>query len=173
MPTDGMIIITDVGHAKLTHAVATQTHVAISHVALGDGNGAPYDPGYGQTALKRERARVAIHRYHWADDSAWRVTAEFAADDTPAFSVREIGFFDAEGALIFVWAGRDVQPRQTGAVDYLLDQVLNLDRVKNGVVVIAAPEDEVFDLSVATATALADLQLEQLRIAEIIAADKN
>jgi hypothetical protein len=123
--------------------------------------------------LKREKARVQIARQHWADDQAWRVVSEFDADNTPAFTVREIGFFDTEGDLIFIWAGRDVQPRQTGAVDYLLDQVLTLDRVKNGVVVIAAPSDELFEHAVVTATALATTQLEQLRLSDQIRALKQ
>lgn len=170
MPNDGTIIITDIGHAKLNAAVVTQTKVEITHIAMGDGNGAVYDPGFSQAALKREKARVPIERRHFADDNAWRVTAEFEADATPTFWVREIGFIDAEGDMIFLWAGSDVNARQTGAIDYLLDQVLNLDRVKDGVVIVNAPDDVAFDLTVTTGIALANLQLEQLRQADAIRA---
>ena len=170
MPSDGTILITDTGHAKLNAAVATQTRVEITHVAMGDGNGAAYDPGYGQSALKHELARVPITRRHIADENAWRISAEFDADATPAFWVREIGFFDAEGDMIFLWAGADVDSRQTGAVDYLLDQVLTLDRIKNGVVIVNAPDDVAFDLAVATLRNFATLHIEQFRQAERIRA---
>ena len=168
MPNDGTILITDIGHAKLNAAVATQTKVEITHVAMGDGNGAVYDPGYGQTALKREQARIPIESRHIAGENVWRVTAEFDADTTPVFWVREIGFIDAEGDMIFLWAGVDVDARQTGAIDYLLDQVLNLDRVKDGVVIVNAPDDALFDLAVQTAHNLATLHLEQFRQSERI-----
>lgn len=168
MPSDGTIIITDIGHAKLNNAVVTQTKVEITHIAMGDGNGAVYNPGFGQTVLKREKARVPIERRHVAGDNAWRITAEFDADNTPTFWVREIGFIDAEGDMIFLWAGSDVSARQTGAIDYLLDQVLNLDRVKDGVVIVNAPSDHVFDLSIQTAHSMALMQLEQLRQGDAI-----
>ena len=168
MPSEGKFIITNTGDARLSAALGTETAVEITHVALGDGNGAVYDPGYGQAELKNELARVPIKRRHFADDNAWRITAEFNANETPAFWVREIGFFDAEGDLIFLWAGTDISPRQTGAVDYLLDKIMTLDRVKDGVVVIGAQDDEVFDTALTNAIALGNLQHEQLRQADQI-----
>jgi len=145
MSGDGEIIITDIGHAKITAAVGSQTVVEITHVAMGDGNGAVYAPGFGQVSLKREKARVAITRRHLAGDNAWRITAEFDADTTPTFWVREIGFIDAEGDLIFLWAGSNVDARQTGVIDYLLDHALAMDRIKNGVVIVNAPDDALFE----------------------------
>lgn len=170
MPSDGTILITDVGHAKINAAVSANTKVEISHVALGDGNGGVYEPGYGQTALKREKSRVAIKSRHIGGSNTWVIKAEFDADTTPTFWVREIAFVDTEGNVIFLWAGADISPRQTGAIDYLIDHALNMDRVKNGVVIVAAPDDAVFDLSVTTGIAIANLQLEQLRQADAIRA---
>ena len=165
MPSSGINLITDIGEAKLNQALGSGVAVQITEIALGDGNGANYNPGAGQTALKRERARQTIKKQHMVDTNAWRVTVNFD-HDTPAFWVREIGFFDAEGDLIAIWAGTDIEARQTGAIDYALEHVLNLSRVKEGLVIVNAPDDGVFDLAVATAHNLAILQTEQFRQSE-------
>jgi len=164
MPTT---LLTDIAEAKLTAAAGSGTQVAITHIALGDGNGANYAPSYAQTALQREMARQAIQTRHIVGTNAWRVKAEFDPD-TPAFGVREMGFFDADGDLIAVWAGNDVVPRLTGAITYLVDHVLSFTRVADGLVIVNAPDDVLFDNSVRAATALANLQLEQLRQADTL-----
>lgn len=164
MPTT---LLTDIAEAKITTAAGSGTAVAITHIALGDGNGANYAPSYSQTALQREKARQAIQTRHITGANAWRVKAEFDPD-TPAFAVREMGFFDADGDLIAVWAGNDVVPRQTGAITYLVDHVLSFTRVEDGLVIVNAPDDVVFDMAVSTAAALANLQLEQLRQADLL-----
>ncbi len=160
-------LLTDVAEGKITAASGSATQVAITHVALGDGNGANYAPSHAQVALQRERARMAIETRHLAGANAWRVKASFDPE-TPEFQVREIGFFDADGDLIAIWAGNDVVPRQTGAITYLVDHILSFSRVADGLIVVNAPDDVVFDLAVRTSTSLAYLQLEQLRQADVI-----
>lgn len=162
-------LLTDTGEAKITQAAGSGTQVAITHVALGDGNGANYNPGHGQIGLRRERARKAIERRHIIDPNAWRVKVEFGPE-TPSFHVREMGFFDAAGDLIAIWAGSDIQARQTGAITYLVDHVLSFTRVADGLMIVNAPDDGLFDLAVSTGTAIANLQLEQLRQADVIRA---
>ena len=169
MPSNGIELITDLGAEKLTAALGSGTAVQITEIALGDGNGANYDPGAGQTALKREKARQPIAKQHMVGTNAWRVTVEFD-HDTPAFWVREIGFFDAEGDLIAIWAGADIDARQTGAVDYVLEHILNLSRVKSGLVIVDAPDDLLVHLALQTAHSTAQLQLEQLRQGDAIRA---
>lgn len=164
MPTT---LLTDIAEAKITAAAGSGTAVSITHIALGDGNGANYAPSYSQTALQRELARQAIQTRHIVGSNAWRVKAEFDPE-TPAFAVREMGFFDADGDLIAIWAGNDVVARQTGAITYLVDHVLSFTRVDDGLVIVNAPDDVVFDLAVTTGTAIANLQLEQLRQADAI-----
>lgn len=164
MPTT---LLTDIAEAKLTAAAGSGTQVAITHIALGDGNGGNYGPGFGQTSLQRELARQPIETRHIVANNAWRVKAEFGPD-TPSFFVREMGFFDADGDLIAIWAGSDVEARQTGAITYLVDHVLSFTRVQDGLVIVNAPDDAVFDLAVTTGTAIANLQLEQLRQADAI-----
>jgi len=162
MPTT---LLTDIAEAKITAAAGSGTQVAITHIALGDANGANYAPSYSQTALQREKAREAITTRQLADANSWRVKAEFAPE-TPAFAVREIGFFDADGDLIVIWAGNDVVARQTEAITYLVDHVLNFSRVAEGLVIINAPDDALFDLTVATAYSHATLHLEQFNQSE-------
>lgn len=162
-------LLTDTGLAKITAAAGSGTQVAITHVALGDGNGANYAPSYSQSALQREQVREPILSRHIVGGNAWRAKTEFGPE-TPAFAVREIGFFDADGDLIAIWAGNDVVPRQTGAITYLVDHVLSFSDVGEGLVVINAPDDVTFDLAVSTATSLANIQLEQLRQADAIRA---
>lgn len=164
MPTT---LLTDIAEAKITAAAGSGTAVAITHIALGDGNGANYAPSYSQTALQRELARQAIQTRHIVGTNAWRVKAEFDPD-TPAFGVREMGFFDADGDLIAVWAGNDVVPRQTGVITYLVDHVLSFTRVEDGLVIVNAPDDVLYDLAVSTAHNLAILHTEQFRQSERI-----
>lgn len=164
MPTT---LLTDIAEAKITAAAGSGTAVAITHIALGDGIGANYAPSYSQTSLRRELARQAIQTRHMVGTNAWRVKAEFDPN-TPAFSVREMGFFDADGDLIAIWAGNDVVARQTGAITYLVDHVLSFTRVDDGLVIVNAPDDIVFDLAVSAGSAIANLQLEQLRQADVL-----
>lgn len=166
MPTT---LLTDIAEEKLAAASGSSSQVAITHIALGDGNGANYAPSYSQTALRRERVRQPIHIRNVVDNNAWRVKAEFDPD-TVAFGVREIGFFDADGDLIAIWGGNDVVPRMTGAITYLVDHVLSFTRVADGLIIVDAPDDELFDLTIVTGIALANLQLEQLRQGDVLRA---
>ncbi|PID35269.1 MAG: transposase [Rhodobacterales bacterium] len=166
MPTT---LLTDIAEAKITAAAGSGTAVAITHIALGDGNGANYAPSYSQTALQRELARQAIQTRHIVGTNAWRVKAEFDPD-TPAFAVREMGFFDADGDLIAVWAGNDVVPRQTGSITYLVDHVLSFTRVEAGLVIVNAPDDDLFDAVVAQGRSIFLIFSEQMRQARAIEA---
>jgi len=141
MPTT---ILTDIAEAKITQAAGSGSQVAITHVALGDGNGASYAGDFGQTSLRRERVRVPIERRHIVSTSAWRVKAEFGTN-TVAFDVREAGFFDADGDLIALCTFPAAEVRRTGAIVYLIDHVLNFSRVADGLIIVDAPDDDLFD----------------------------
>lgn len=163
-------LLTDLAEQKLVAAAGSGTQVAITHVALGDGNGSNYSPGHAQTALQRERARLPIQTRTLLDDNAWRVTAEFDPN-TPAFAVREMGFFDADGDLISVWAGNDVDPRQTGAVTYLVDHVLSFSRVATGLVIVNAPDDDLVEFALSTIASQARQSLQLFKLTEAYRAD--
>ena len=141
MPTT---ILTDIAEAKITQAAGSGSQVAITHVALGDGNGASYNGDFDQASLRRERVRVPIELRHIVSPSAWRVKAEFGAD-TVAFDVREAGFFDADGDLIALCTFPAAEVRRTGAIVYLIDHVLNFSRVADGLIIVDAPDDDLFD----------------------------
>lgn len=167
MPLNSVQIITATGQDKLAQALSSGLAVQITDVGLGDGSGLRYNPSEAQTALKNERVRRPITKQHMSDDRTWRVVVEFGTD-VPSFTVREIGFFDSTGALIFVVAGANMNEGATGAYDLLYDAYLNLSSVKDGLVIVSAPDDALFGLAVATGTAIANLQLEQLRQADAI-----
>lgn len=169
MPLNSVQIITAIGQNKLTEALGTELAVQITEVALGDGNGLRYDPSQAQTSLKNERLRRPITRRHMSDERTWRVTVEFGTD-VPNFAVREIGFFNGAGDLIFIVAGAEMVEGTTGAYDLLYDAFLNLSTIKDGLIEIVAPDDVTFDLCVTTGIAIANLQLIQLRQADAIRA---
>lgn len=153
---------------KITIASGSEgTPVAVTHIAIGDGNGSNYTPSREQTALIREQARVPIARRHIIEPNAWRATAEFSADLDP-FQVREVGFFDEDGELVAVWAGLDVEPATTGSFTFIAEHILSFSNVEQGLIVVNAPDDGVFDLAVKTATALATMRLEQMRQADVL-----
>lgn len=141
MPLDATQIITATGQAKLAEAMFEALEVRITDVALGDGNGARYAPSEAQTALRGERVRQPITSQSQLDASTWRVRAEFGTG-IPNFWLREIGFFSAAGDLIFLVAGTDMAEGWTGAFDLLFQHDLNLSGIKDGLVVVSAPDDD-------------------------------
>lgn len=144
MPT---CILTNLGKSLIRTAAGDGSAVAISHVALGDGLGAAYAPDKTQTGLRREKVRQPIERRHAVGQDSWRIVAEFPAN-TAAFQVREMGFFTATGQLIALWAGVDVEPRQTGVITYIVDHILQFSDVDSGLVIVDAPDDELFDFAI-------------------------
>jgi len=141
-------LITDIGLNKIATAAGGASAVAITHVALGNGNGAAYQPTFSQTALKGEVIRRAIDQRVQINPKTWLIRASFAADIVPTMQVREIGFFDVSGSLIVVVAGATFQPRALGGFDYILEQPLNFDRAAEGVIIVTAPDWELFDHAV-------------------------
>ncbi|MBJ58149.1 transposase [Candidatus Saccharibacteria bacterium] len=169
-------ILTDIGLAKITTAAGSGSQVAIAEVAIGDGNGANYNPDYAQTSLVRERARRAIEARSQIEPDKWWIKVEFPPD-TIAFNVREVGFFDADGDLIALFAGADVEPRQTGVISYIIDHVLDFGRIDDGLVVVSAPDDALFDHMISNIETHAIIANEQVRqaiaIRELLSAQKD
>ncbi|MGR3436182.1 MAG: phage tail-collar fiber domain-containing protein [Shimia sp.] len=136
----GTTILTDVGRDKLATAAGSGAAVEITHIALGDADGAPYDPLFDQTALVGERARIAIASRWQVDGYAWVVTADVpGGGDT--YDLREMAFLDQDGDAIALWAGADAEPDRVGISTLHLRHVLDFGRVADGVVMIAAPDD--------------------------------
>jgi hypothetical protein len=81
-----------------------------------------------------------------------------------------MGFFDADGDLIALWAGTDIEPRQVGAVDYSLRHILNFSRVEDGIVTVDVTSNEFYDWQLSVLRELADARLEQFKQSEAIRA---
>lgn len=164
-------IITDAGLAKIRTAAGSVSQVEITHVAIGDGNGANYAPAYDQTQLLRERLRVAIDNRAEIEPDSWWISASFA-DDVPTYNVREVGFFDANGTLIALWADIAAPVRQTGGFTYLVDYVLNFSRA-DGLLIVAAPDNDLFDHAIQnihTHAIVSDEQVKQRLLIRDLAA---
>lgn len=153
MPTT---ILTDLATAKIATASGAATQVAITHVAIGDGNGAAYEGDFAQTALRREQARVEIATRNQATATSWLMTATFPSD-TPTVQVREIGFFDTDGDLIALATFPAEEVREAGGLEYLVSHSIDFSRIPNadGVVIVQAPDDQVVEFSAAVIAALA------------------
>lgn len=160
-------LLTDLAEAKLSVASGDETAVAISEIALGDGAGSFYAPSYGQTSLVNERVRKPVEIRRLVEDRTWWVRAVFGAE-TEKFTVREIGFFDADGDLIAIHAGLDMPARQTGDFEYLAGHYLNFSRVQEGLLIVEAPDDVVWLTSLSQLRANFLIFTEQMRQARVL-----
>ncbi|MDO5940652.1 phage tail-collar fiber domain-containing protein [Burkholderia cepacia] len=104
MANEFFTILTTVGRNKLAAATATATPLALTQMAVGDGdNGAYYNPTEAQTTLKHEVWRGAINRLSVdPNNSSWIVAELVIPDDVGGWYVREVGLFDSTGTMIAV-----------------------------------------------------------------------
>jgi phage-related tail fiber protein len=96
-------ILTAVGEAKLANATALGTPLQISRMAVGDGNGNLPTPNRSQTALVNERYRADLNSLTTDPLNSSQIIAELVIPETEGgYWLREIGLYDAAGALIAV-----------------------------------------------------------------------
>ena len=96
-------IFTRRGAQFLMQSASSGQAVVLTEMAVGDGNGNPVTPAATQTTLVRERYRGRINRIYQDPSDNTRFTAEFIIPaSTDAFTMRELGVFDANGAMIMV-----------------------------------------------------------------------
>ncbi|WP_222103259.1 phage tail protein [Chromobacterium vaccinii] len=104
MNNDFFTLLTAVGKAKLAAAASGGAPLKLSQMAVGEGdNGAYYTPTESQTALKSEAWRAGLN--HLSTDPAnpnWIVAELVIPDQVGGFTIREVGVFDADGALFAV-----------------------------------------------------------------------
>ncbi|MBT2869759.1 phage tail protein [Chromobacterium violaceum] len=104
MSNDFFTILTVVGKAKLAAAASGGAPLKLSQMAVGEGdNGGYYTPSESQTALKSEAWRAGLN--HLSTDPAnpnWIVAELVIPDQVGGFTIREVGVFDADGALFAV-----------------------------------------------------------------------
>lgn len=108
MANEFFTILTAAGRNKLAAATATATPLALTQMAVGDGDpatpgGAYYSPTEAQTTLKHEVWRGAInHLAVDANNQNWIVAELVIPDNVGSFYIREVGLFDSAGTLIAV-----------------------------------------------------------------------
>lgn len=96
-------ILTAVGEAKLANATALGTQLQISRMAVGDGNGALPTPTRLQTELVGEQYRADLNSLTPDPLNANQIIAEMVIPETEGgWWIREMGLYDATGALIAV-----------------------------------------------------------------------
>ena len=98
-------IHTLVGLQAMYDAASAGESLNLTEMAVGDGAGQPTTPDELQTALVREMYRAAINRVYKPDPSGdpRRFAAELVIPATEGgFVLREVGIFDADGALFAV-----------------------------------------------------------------------
>lgn len=96
-------LLTNTGKAKLANATALGTTIQLTHIAVGDGNGAAITPIDTATVLTHEVWRAALNSI--AVDPAntnWIVAEGYIPSTSGGFTVREVGLFDIDGDLIAI-----------------------------------------------------------------------
>nr|WP_321526631.1 phage tail protein [uncultured Cohaesibacter sp.] len=95
--------LTDIGSAALNNAITGGDSVALTELALGDANGASYDPDGSETTLANEQYRLAISSITPdAQNPAWLIVEAVIPPDVGGWWIREAGIFDANGAMFAI-----------------------------------------------------------------------
>lgn len=94
---------TNLGAAKLAYGLANNLPVQISHMAIGDGNGALVNPSGSASVLVREVYRAQLNQlYQHPENPKWMVAELVIPAEVGGWTIRELGLYDAAGDLIFV-----------------------------------------------------------------------
>lgn len=114
------VIVTKKGKEKEMQCLAGECGFDIEEMAVGDGNGANYEPEETQIALKNElwRGKVSICENEEGEDNTG---TRYAVCHIPAnagdFTIREVGAFDKEGNLIMIAKAAPTTLRSTETGD--------------------------------------------------------
>ena len=96
-------VLTDVGKQKLAEAIANETALDFTEMAVGDSNGTSYDPTSDMTALKHVTYRAAIGSMKINAEDKNIMEFEFVVPaSTGGFYVREAGLYSSDGTLIAI-----------------------------------------------------------------------
>ncbi|GAB1663138.1 phage tail protein [Mannheimia haemolytica] len=96
-------IITQYGESVIAQAIANNTPVPLSTMAIGDGNGTPTTPSESQTTLINEVYRAEITDLLQDSETPNQVIAELLVPETVGgFTVREVGIYDDQNKLVAV-----------------------------------------------------------------------
>jgi hypothetical protein len=96
-------IITNNGLAKHATASLGGDPIDLTHLAVGDSNGTPYNPVATATALQNERYRTTLTYVEIDESNPNQLIIEAIIDETVGpFYVREVGIFDSDGDLFAI-----------------------------------------------------------------------
>ncbi|WP_313401748.1 phage tail protein [Stenotrophomonas sp.] len=98
-----MAILTAAGEAKDANAKALGVPWTITHMGIGDGNGAEPMPSRTQTALINERRRAPLNQLSVdPNNEAILIAEQVIPEDVGGWWIREIGLYDEAGVLVAV-----------------------------------------------------------------------
>lgn len=94
---------TNLGLAKMAYAQANGLSVNITHMAIGDGNGALVNPDSTWPGLAREVHRAQLNQlYQHAQNPNWLVAELVLPPEVGGWTIREIALYDQAGDLIYI-----------------------------------------------------------------------
>jgi len=97
---DYYIILTLLGEAKIAEAIAEQSTISLTEMAVGD---ADYTPSKGQTSLVNEKWRDSLNSLSRDPENSNYVIAEAVIPpEDGGWEVREVGVFDGDGDLFAI-----------------------------------------------------------------------
>ena len=96
-------VLTDVGKQKLAEAIANETALDFTEMAVGDSNGISYNPTSDMTALKHVTYRAAIGSMKINAEDKNIMEFEFVVPaSVGGFYIREAGLYSSDGTLIAI-----------------------------------------------------------------------
>lgn len=100
---DFYTLITTLGQAAIAQAIANNTQVGLTEMALGDSNGVYYEPTEGQTALVHEVYRAAINSIAINETHPNWIDVELVIPaNQGGWEIREAALYSSAGVLIAV-----------------------------------------------------------------------
>ena len=96
-------ILTDIGKEKLVEAIANETALDFTEMAVGDSNGTSYNPTPDMTALKHETYRATISSVSIDEvDKNIMIFEMVVPASSGGYYIREAGLFSSDGSLIAI-----------------------------------------------------------------------
>lgn len=153
-------IFTTLGLQRLAEAQYHGVPLVFTHLAVGDGDGAPITPSVDMPGLINERARVPVNSTQISPDAPTTVRVEGVIPaGTGGFIIREAGLFNFSGELIAVASYPPIS-KPTPADGVTVDEYIRILLVYSAVTAIALTVDPAvilatrFDVEDATAGSL-------------------
>lgn len=97
------VVTTDLGRAAILDAEGAGLSVSITEIGIGS---ASYQPQPTRTALEAEVTRIGIANSR-IDDVLTQLEISAVLEDESSYWIGELGFFAADGTLIWVWSAAD------------------------------------------------------------------